>query len=90
MTLMTFKFPSSLARSMLSIHCYLLHPSQYQGHVNNIKYAAKNGHVEIVKLVLIYIRVDINEVDTLGTTPLHLAAAKGQCDVVNFLASLPN
>jgi len=47
--------------------------------------ACKNGHIEIVKLLLSDTRVDINKANGYGQTPLFLACQEGHIDIVELL-----
>ena len=46
--------------------------------------AAKNGHVDVAKL-LIYAGADINKEDIYGRTPLHIAVWEGHENIVKLL-----
>jgi ankyrin repeat protein len=50
-----------------------------------LKYAARNGHNEVVKVLLAAPNVDINHAETNGSTALMLAARRGHHEVVKTL-----
>src|SRR5947209_16654833 len=47
--------------------------------------AAYSGHLEIVKLLVVEFKADVNDRDDYGMTPLHLAASNGHLEVVKLL-----
>ncbi|MCP4748673.1 MAG: ankyrin repeat domain-containing protein, partial [Desulfobacteraceae bacterium] len=52
-------------------------------------WAAKNGHIEIVKLLLSHPEIDVNQANNIGFTPLYWAAKKSRVDIINALLSDP-
>jgi signal recognition particle subunit SEC65 len=50
-----------------------------------LSWAARNGHSEIVKLLLEKDGIDVNSMDNYGRTPLSRAAENGHLDVVKLL-----
>jgi len=48
-------------------------------------FASKNGHTDIVKLLLQLGRVDVNQAKNTGATPLFVASQEGHTEVVRLL-----
>ena len=47
--------------------------------------AARNGHLEIARLLLLQSRADVDRVTSAGRTALHLAAKNGHLEVARLL-----
>ncbi len=82
------KLDNELNKQQTNNMCDLL-VGQYINAINKynctaLHYAADNGHLEIVKL-LIANDADVNAKDNTGYTPLHWAAMHGHLDIVKFL-----
>ncbi len=56
-----------------------------------LHYAAKAGHAEVVKTLLLYTtELELNLKDSDGDTPLHVATKNGRIDVVKALCQNPD
>ena len=51
-----------------------------------LHWAAEEGQVEIVKLLVSEFFADLNASDSAGQTPLHMAAINGRIEVARFIA----
>lgn len=54
-----------------------------------LSYAAMNGHVDVLNILLATNRVNIESKDSRGWTPLAYAAAYGQAEVMEVLINVP-
>lgn len=64
-----------------------IRPPRLQGQTP-LSYAAMNGHVDVLKILLATNRVNIESKDLRGWTPLAYAAAYGQAEVMEVLINV--
>ena len=53
--------------------------------LSTLFFASKNGHTDMVKLLLQLGRVDVNQAKNTGCTPLYIASENGHTEVVRLL-----
>ena len=70
--------------ALIETQCYGTNRGYFWG-ASPLTWAARNGHEEVVKILLGREEVDPDEPDDYGQTPLSYAAAKGNEEVVNIL-----
>lgn len=51
--------------------------------------ASRNGHTNVVRLLLSAPEIKVNERDEFGRTPLHLASREGKADITSLLLAAP-
>jgi len=53
-----------------------------------LHFAADGSHLDVVKELLAHPDIERNPLSSIGRSPLHLAAMKGDCSVVRYLVQM--